>query len=487
MSGQHTIVNRGLAWVGGASSFVAVLDIVALILILKFWVGLEDFGTATTVLAFHGTFELFAEMGITAAIIQKTVQSPRQLSTLYWLNIFFALSVCALIYLAAPFFASLHHHEIIASLFRLYALHIVIRSLYLCQQALMKRELRFKELSVIRLCSNLADFIVRVGSAAHGAGAWCFIFGLLARTFVEGLGVILRSRWRPHLTFNLLEVRSHLRFGIKSSLAEMIYRTYSNCDYWVVSFFFGLDALGLYRAAYELVLEPIRFLSLIVTNVAFPVFSRLKDDLSEVTAQFITLIRQNCIVIALFISLILVCSDELLILFFRPDYVAAAEAARILALVGGLRAMSHLGPPLLDALGRPDLTLRYQGFSAIILIVFFILFAWLFGGRCGFNAVALAWAAGYPVGFCYLITLLVGILGCSLWALFEKLWPIFVCGAVSSMIGGVVRFSVLDGVPAIRLVVGIITTVAIFLLALGQLTGITPRSIFKALHCARRR
>ena len=67
-------LNRGLVWVAGASSFVAVLDIIALILILKYWIGLKDFGVATTVLAFHGTFELLAEIGLTSAVIQKTRQ-----------------------------------------------------------------------------------------------------------------------------------------------------------------------------------------------------------------------------------------------------------------------------------------------------------------------------------------------------------------------------------------------------------------------------
>ena len=40
-------VNRGLAWIGAASSLVGVLDVVATLLILNFWIGTEDYGVVT--------------------------------------------------------------------------------------------------------------------------------------------------------------------------------------------------------------------------------------------------------------------------------------------------------------------------------------------------------------------------------------------------------------------------------------------------------
>ncbi len=327
-------LNRGLAWVAGASSFVALLDIVALILILKYWISLEGFGVATTVLAFHGTLELFAEIGLTSAVIQKAHQTENQLSTIYWLNVIFGLLVFALICMAAPLLATLHKNEAITSLFRLYGIHIILRSLYACQQALMKRELRFKELSIIRLLSNSADFFVRVTTAVYGFGPWCFIWGLLARTTIEGIGVKIQSGWQPRMIFKVGETGEHILFGIKTSASESACRAYSNFDYWVVSIYFGQAALGLYRVAYELVLEPVRFTSLVVTNVAYPAFSRLKGQADHLVDQYILFTRQNCIVISLFVACILVSANEILVILFRPEYGEAAWAARILALVG---------------------------------------------------------------------------------------------------------------------------------------------------------
>ena len=54
-------VGKRLAWVGAASSAVALLDILALILILKFWVSPEVYGIATVVVTLFGALELAAE------------------------------------------------------------------------------------------------------------------------------------------------------------------------------------------------------------------------------------------------------------------------------------------------------------------------------------------------------------------------------------------------------------------------------------------
>lgn len=475
-------INRGLAWVAGASSLVAVLDIVALVLILKYWLSLEDFGVATTVLAFHGTLELFAEIGLTAAVIQKTHQTENQLSTIFWLNIIFGVLVFMVIFMAAPLFATWHKNEVITSLFRWYGIHIIVRSWYACQLALMKRELRFKELSIIRLLSNSADFIVRITTAFYGFGPWCFIWGLLARTIIEGIGVTVQSSWRPRMIFKLSETRQHILFGLKTSASEAIYRFYSNCDYWVVSIYFGPAALGLYRVAYELVLEPVRFISLIVTNVAFPAFSRLKGQADQLAEQYLLFARQNCLVIFLFVACILVSADEILVILFRPEYGEAAWAARILAIVGALRALSHLGPPLLDGVGRPGLTLQYQFFSGSILVGCFILFARLFGAQYGYNGVALAWIIGYPIDLTVLAVLVLRILKITPVRFLKELTPILLCMVASCGIGYAGRALVADYSPVVQLIVGLLLTTLMYLGSISRVYGITRQSIIVKVH-----
>ena len=470
-------IHNALVWVGSASAFVAVLDICALILLLKYWIDLEAFGLATAVLAFHGAFELFAELGICAAIIQKRTQTDTQVSTLYWLSLLLGFLVAAVIWFSAPLFALLHKNQMICPMFRLYALQLIIRPLYACHQALMKRELRFRELSSIRLGSNSADFLVRITTAASGAGPWCFIYGLLARTIVEGAGVILACRWSPRLVFRLGESREHIIFGLKSSTSELIYRLYSNSDYWAVSIFLGPSTLGLYRAAYELILEPVRFISQVIINVAFPAFSRLRGNSTEAAAQLARFTRTNLVIIGLFVACILACAEQLLSVIFTPEYVAAGWTARILSVVAILRSVSHLGPPFLDGMGRPGLTLRYQLLTGIICSALFFITARCLGPDYGIIVVAFAWSIGYPAGFGLLLYLIASILKAPLKMIFHDSLRIFVCIAFATACAFPVD-ALFPGAPTgLKLTLGLLLTSCSYLFLLSVIAGITPRSV----------
>ncbi len=398
-------VGKRLAWVGAASSAVAILDILALVLILKFWVGVELYGIATVVVTLFAALELVAELGLTAAIIQRPEHTHQQLSTIFWMSILLSLSIYACVFVAAPYLAEVHGHAVIEDMFKVFGINLVIRGAYAVPHAQLKRDLKFREISIARIVSNLADFGFKVGFAAAGYGVWCFVVGHLARGFVFFVGIMVARPFRPAFVFKPKEAKEDLIFGARSASGEILYQLYSNLDYQVVNVFFGSVAVGLYRAAYELVLEPVRFVSGVVVAVAFPAFSRVKHELSAVMDLYVTFTKQNLVVVLSLIALIMISSEDMLGLFFRAQYSTAANAARLLAAVGLLRALSTLGPPLLEGLGRPDLSARYQAVAATVLSAGFFGCAYAFGDEMGYGSVAMAWAIGYPIAFVFLMVM----------------------------------------------------------------------------------
>jgi len=86
-------IDRGVAWTGVAASTIALLDLVALALILRFWVSKEDFGLVSAVVTVFGALQLLGEMGLPAAIIQRDDDDPDRLSTLYWLGLIFGAAL----------------------------------------------------------------------------------------------------------------------------------------------------------------------------------------------------------------------------------------------------------------------------------------------------------------------------------------------------------------------------------------------------------
>ena len=87
---------------------------------------------------------------------------------------------------------------------------LIFQNVYFMPSALMKRELRFRELSIIRIVANLVEFAAKVGFAAAGFGIWCFVFGPLGRVLVTGIGAQICHPWRPKAVLKLRETYRHL-------------------------------------------------------------------------------------------------------------------------------------------------------------------------------------------------------------------------------------------------------------------------------------
>jgi O-antigen/teichoic acid export membrane protein len=451
-------IARGVAWVSVAASVVAALDIVSLALILKYWTTAEQYGAVSVGLTMFGPLQLVGEAGLPVALVLRDDNDEGRTSTIYWMGLATGAVMYGAICFAAPAIARAYDLPMLVNVLRVAGLMLVVRPLYTTHQALLRKHLRFRELSIVRIIANAVGALAMFAAAILGGGAWAFIAGPLAREIVFALGVPRIVAWRPRAVFRPAILGADYRFGLRSTGGELVFQVYSNLDYQVVAYCFGPAALGIYRAAYELVLEPVKFASGVIMSVAAPAFAKLRTDRAALAAQFVAFARQNLGFVLLLIGVIVVGARELLELALGPPYAVAADATRVLAIVAVLRALSHLGPPLLDGVGRPDLTLRYQLVAAILVSTGFVAATWL--GSTYF-AVALAWAVCYPIAFAVLARLVLAQLGLSVASFVAQIGRVVVSGAIATGCGALVHAGCASLAPTIQVIATSATVVGL--------------------------
>ncbi len=489
-------VNRSLGWIGIASASVAVLDLVAQIVILALWISPGQYGIATMAITLFPVLDMATDMGLSAAVIQRDDHTEVKISTVFWLNVFMSSAMFVVLALfAGPALGRLQGHEVVGLMLTAYGAKLIWQNVYLIPRALMRRELRFKELSVIRVIANFAEFSAKIALAAAGFGVWCFVLGPLLREFVRGVGIQIRHPWRPRFVLQIREAMDWMVFGFKTSFSQILFHLYSNVDYQVVGYFFGPVANGIYRLAYEIVLEPARLISEIIVQVAFPTFARLKYKRDLLIEQFISFTRMNLVIMLGFLGLVFVNPEDLILTFWRrTEWLPAADAARILCAVGVLRALSYVVPPLLDGIGRPSLTLWYMIVASVVLPTSFVLGALYIGeptiGRALLEnpshwdslSVAIAWSIGYPVAFLVLFAIALSLLDLRVSVYLRRIMGIPGCAALS-MAGGFAARYVVQGIPSpgLRFAITSAVVVGIMLVSLAYLEGISPRSVMRAI------
>jgi O-antigen/teichoic acid export membrane protein len=295
-------------------------------------------------------------------------------------------------------------------------------------------------------------------------------------------GVIMQIRhpFLPKLVFRPKEVAPYVKFGIRSAATQVLYQLYTNLDYPVVLHFFGEEANGLYTIAYTIILEPVKTIANVVIDVAFPTFARLRNDRGALVKQFLAFTRLNLIAVLPFVAIVALIIPGFLAEFYRktPAEVASiAMAARILCLVGVLRALSFIGPPLLDGLGRPELSLRYMVVAAVLVPIGFVASAEIAGGTLGYLSVAAAWAAVYPIAFLVLTYIVVRTIDLPVSTYARAAWGIVGSCAAGAAAGYGVSLALGSASHVVRMlaIAGAMLVVMLGLFAGWQ--GITPKSI----------
>ena len=479
---MSTNVNRGLAWLGFASTAVGLLDIVAMLAILNFWISDVQYGIATKAVWIFPILDQATEAGLASALIQRDDHTPTRIATVFWVNLMLASAAFALLLVTAPPLAThFYHHAIVGWMLIAYGGKLLLQNVYIIPSAMLKRELRFKELSVVKLLANVAEFGGKVGFAAAGFGIWCFVLGPLLRTLVYAVGLQLRWPYRPRWMFNFTEAKEYVRFGMRTSGSQILFYFYTNIDYPIVGFFFGDKALGLYRFAYELVLEPVRIISNVVVDIAFPAFARLRHSKDQLVSQFVSFTKLNLITVMMFAAVVFVAAPELISILF-PKYAGADTAVRILCAVAVLRSVGFVAPPLLDGVGRPDRTFAYMTSAAITMPIIYVLGAVVLGDAVGFESVAIAWAVGYPIAFSVLIYMATHTLGWSAITYARRVLGVAFCMIAAGAVAAATRYALGNAEPIVRLVATAAVTLVVSGLLLAYTQHLTVRSALRSLR-----
>lgn len=482
-----TQVNRGVAWAAAAQAIIAITDLISQLVVLAIWVGSKDYGIASGAIAFYTLLDTAADFGVTSALIQRDDHTPARVSTVFWFNVVVSSALFVLLLVLGPLYGYVQGHAVLGWLLIAYGGKLVFQNVYAIPFALLRKELRFGDIAKARIVAHLAESVGRIVFAALGATVWCWTLAALTRAFVFGVIMQIRHPFVPKLVFQPREVLDYVRFGLRSAASQILFRLYTSVDAPIVLYMFGDRSAGIYSAALFIVLEPVKTISNVVIDVAFPAFARLRDDARGLVEQFIKFTRLNLIVVLPVVVQILLVIPEFLRSIYSYKWNAAeldvcAEAARILCLVGALRALGFVGPPLLDGIGRPELTLRYMAIAALAVPSSFLLGASLLGPRLGLLSVAVAWAAGYPIAFAALSYLVARSIDLPVREYLRGSWGIIGCCLAGLAVGLAVSVALPDADDATRLLLVGGPSLAVMITLLVTWQKITPRSIIAAIR-----
>jgi lipopolysaccharide exporter len=332
--------------------------------------------------------DMFLDMGLSTAIVQRKNISRTELSSLYWMNVLWGLILGAILLagsgLAAWFFSAPEVKPIIS----LAALLFIITPHGQQYHSLMERELMFDSLSKIGFACSPVLFVATLLAATHGCGAYSPVIGALASELTRTVLLNLYGRrlYTPSFHFKFSETRPYLRFGMYQAMDSIIYYLNGNFGGIVAGRALGAVALGGYNLATNCAVNLPSRLNPIFTRVIFPVFAIMQDDQVKLRQNFFKLTGLIALMNFPLVFGLMVISPDFVACVFGEKWLWISPVIKVLCVVGAFRCIGHPVGLLLMATGNVKTSFWFNLTKTIVMMPAIILGAHL-GGALG---VALA-------------------------------------------------------------------------------------------------
>ncbi len=346
----------GVKWTSYATIISAVLQVVQAVILARF-LSSEDFGLMAIVMVVIGFAQAFLDMGISNAIIYKQDATHEQLSTLYWVNILSGFFLYLFIYLLSPLIASFYHNSSLVYMLRLIGIIFLIAPLGQQFFVLLEKELRFQELAKITIVSKIIVMTIIVYLAYVGFGVYALIYGVIVGEIIRTFFYIMSGRkfHRPSFIFLPHSIKEFLQFGLYQMGERSINYFNSQFDTILIGKLLGMDSLGIYTIAKELIMKPASIINPVLTRVAFPTMSKIQDDIPRLKNIYLKIINFIASINFPIYLIILLLAPEIVFVLFGDKWQKAVPIIQILAIFGAIRSTANPIGSLLLARGRADL------------------------------------------------------------------------------------------------------------------------------------
>lgn len=238
----------------------------------------EDFGIVGMATGVAVVIAMFADAGLTQAVVQADVVRKCEANFGFWAQTFLMMLVALLLLPAAPWIARFYRTPQLSNLFRILILGSVLTATLTVPIAMMLRNLRFRELNIMWGYLRLLSLIGAVAMAAMGCRYWSLVIPDVVIRLIALVILLIKLRWLPGAPASFQEARSLFSFSSRAFANTCLATLNNNIDYILLGRFYPASVFGLYYFGFQRVRGPLKLLTSSMRGALFPALSRMKQN-----------------------------------------------------------------------------------------------------------------------------------------------------------------------------------------------------------------
>lgn len=359
---------RGFLWGGLNNGLVQIIGALFGIVILRH-LAPDDYGKISMLMVFPALASILQESGFTAALCNLKEPTHRDYNAVFWFNIGVSALLYGALFFCAPLIARFYNDPSLLPLSRYLFLGFFISSWGTVQRAYLFIHLMNKESCIIALTSLVLSNTVGLLMVLAGFSYW----GLATQNILFILIVAVMnwwySPWRPTLQIDMAPVRKMFGFSSKLLFTNIINTLSSQAFSFLLGKFYGNYTAGIYGNARKWDDMCANTINGMVTGVALPVLSKVRDERERYRQvfrkmlRFVSFVSFPCMLGMGFVA------REFLLVVVGPKWEASAELLSMFSVYGAIFPLMTLYGQMVIGQGKSQINMWCTiGLSSLILI-----------------------------------------------------------------------------------------------------------------------
>jgi len=368
MNTLGSTIRNGTVWLFSKSLFEHIIKFAVGVILARLLMP-EHFGLLITVQVFTGAAGFISGGGMGQALIRAKHASPDHFKTVFTLQFLICSLIYALFFFASDWFAYWFKNPIYSELLKVTALSFLIRPFANVARAKLSREMRFKQITIVSLCSLIFGSSTSVYLAANNHGVWSLAWGGLVGSSFSAMCFILISKCYPGIRFEKSIAKDMGSYGIKFSINDIINYLRNQAPNFIIGKILGPSTVGLYNKGTSLASMPIDMISGSAYQTVFRALSSTQDNLDKSKYIYLRTITLVSIYTMPFYVGLFWLAEPLIALVYGDKWVQSAISLKIFSIIGLLRCISNPSGAVMAAQNKLHIEIIIQLTTLVLALI----------------------------------------------------------------------------------------------------------------------
>lgn len=311
-----------------------------------------EIGIFSVAFVFAGLLRTIRELGIGAYIVQEPDLTEARLRSAFGVAAFIAILTGAIVAAMAPFVGAFYRESGITDVLLVVSVSFLLTPIGSTTLALLRRDMRFKEISIAEMFSAVVQSLAGIAFAWLGFSymslAWSSLIGIIASVVIAMYYRPAKTPWLPSFT-EWRRVWNFCRFASASSLVANASGSTSDL---VLGRMLNMESVALFNRAQSLadLISPIMFRA--INAVSLPYFVKANNDRADLGGLYF---RSSALIAAVSVPTFCVLgllADPLVKLLYGAPWAGSTPLLQILCVAAVIRTPIALSTQILTAIGE---------------------------------------------------------------------------------------------------------------------------------------